>query len=375
MTTPELLGFIRSEFAKGRSKDAIHADLVSGGGWKEEDLEEAFHIVPPPAPKPAPAPVPTPAPILEPVAVASPVFQEVIQPVAESAPIITPAVTVNVSVTPPMEPAETMPSVMDQVAQAHPHSFEQVMEPVTPPIQVVIPPVVQPVAPEPVMQPGFQTFTPPAYAQPVAQVTIQPIAQPLSQPSAQPVVETSVHYAKRGIILLIISTIMVLIGAFTYAPIATILAGYASKTPLFMIAVYVTAIYGVSLLISISLFHFLTKLFALQDRSFGRATFIISLNVLMSVLITVLAATFHLSGLVFLVLVLLVIVIQMIAISRAYKTSIGKAFVVIITGTVIVVVIIGGIAYTAKNSISGGTQSATLIPPLNSGTTTTNVMQ
>jgi hypothetical protein len=45
MITPELLSYIRGELAKGRTREEVRADLVKGGGWREEDLSEAFRIV------------------------------------------------------------------------------------------------------------------------------------------------------------------------------------------------------------------------------------------------------------------------------------------------------------------------------------------
>lgn len=45
MITPELLSYIRGELGKGRTREEIRTDLIKGGGWKEEDLGEAFRIV------------------------------------------------------------------------------------------------------------------------------------------------------------------------------------------------------------------------------------------------------------------------------------------------------------------------------------------
>ena len=45
MITPELIGYIRGEFAKGRTREEIHKTLTEGGGWSETDLSEAFRIV------------------------------------------------------------------------------------------------------------------------------------------------------------------------------------------------------------------------------------------------------------------------------------------------------------------------------------------
>ncbi len=58
MITPELLGYIRSELAKGKTREEIHTTLIHGGGWKDEDLEEAFREVLPPPPQPVVPPVP-----------------------------------------------------------------------------------------------------------------------------------------------------------------------------------------------------------------------------------------------------------------------------------------------------------------------------
>lgn len=45
MITPELIGYIRREFAKGRTREDIHTGLAKEGGWSEVDLNEAFRTV------------------------------------------------------------------------------------------------------------------------------------------------------------------------------------------------------------------------------------------------------------------------------------------------------------------------------------------
>ncbi len=45
MITPELIGYIRAEFAKGLTREEVRATLVQDGGWSEADLSEAFRIV------------------------------------------------------------------------------------------------------------------------------------------------------------------------------------------------------------------------------------------------------------------------------------------------------------------------------------------
>ncbi|OGI86398.1 hypothetical protein A3A05_01875 [Candidatus Nomurabacteria bacterium RIFCSPLOWO2_01_FULL_41_12] len=45
MITPELIAYIRGEFAKGRTREEIRTTLGEGGGWSEADLGEAFRVV------------------------------------------------------------------------------------------------------------------------------------------------------------------------------------------------------------------------------------------------------------------------------------------------------------------------------------------
>lgn len=45
MITQELLGYIRAEVAKGRTREEIHKTLLSSGGWSEDDLSEAFRTI------------------------------------------------------------------------------------------------------------------------------------------------------------------------------------------------------------------------------------------------------------------------------------------------------------------------------------------
>ncbi len=45
MITPELIGYIRGEFAKKRTREQIREELIADGGWSDTDLAEAFRIV------------------------------------------------------------------------------------------------------------------------------------------------------------------------------------------------------------------------------------------------------------------------------------------------------------------------------------------
>ncbi|MEK7080779.1 MAG: hypothetical protein AAB902_00035, partial [Patescibacteria group bacterium] len=65
MITQELLGYIRIELSKGKTREEIRQALLSGGGWSEDDLSEAFRTV---------------IPMQSPVA---PVIQPIIKPVIQ----------------------------------------------------------------------------------------------------------------------------------------------------------------------------------------------------------------------------------------------------------------------------------------------------
>src|SRR3989339_215090 len=45
MVTPELLEYVRVEISKGKTREEINKALISGGGWNETDLNEAFRIL------------------------------------------------------------------------------------------------------------------------------------------------------------------------------------------------------------------------------------------------------------------------------------------------------------------------------------------
>jgi hypothetical protein len=45
MITQELLGYMRTEFAKGKAREEIQQALISSGGWSEDDLNEAFRVI------------------------------------------------------------------------------------------------------------------------------------------------------------------------------------------------------------------------------------------------------------------------------------------------------------------------------------------
>ncbi len=157
MTTPEMLAYIRAELAKGKTRQAIHLDLLHGGGWTEEDIQEAFTEIPLPA-----AVIPTAVPqasqfqpqiVQQPVSPVSEIqarYQPTSpQPVQPAAP----------ATTPPPDPQFVTPL---QFIEAQQHQ----QQPVTQPSEVHL--TVPPPLPIEVQQPIV-----------VSQPAVQPVAVPV----------------------------------------------------------------------------------------------------------------------------------------------------------------------------------------------------
>ena len=72
MTTPELLEYIRSQFAAGMTRDAIREALVKQSGWNPDDVEEGIRLVEAASSPATPAPLPTVAPFSVSADVATP---------------------------------------------------------------------------------------------------------------------------------------------------------------------------------------------------------------------------------------------------------------------------------------------------------------
>ncbi|MEI6280911.1 MAG: hypothetical protein WCP17_02845 [bacterium] len=139
MITQELLGYIRGEIAKGRTREEINTSLLSGGGWNENDLSEAFKaiypmqgsvftnlnpqiIVPPSTPIPPPTlskPIAFVAPQSQPIF--TPPFAAAKPPAALVSPIFTPRPTL---VIPPSTPniSSTFPKPIATKAFVPPQS-------------------------------------------------------------------------------------------------------------------------------------------------------------------------------------------------------------------------------------------------------------
>jgi hypothetical protein len=74
MITPELLEYVREEFAEGRTREEIHKILVADGGWSEPDINEAFKVA-----------LPMPDIVLaDPVISEKKVEEKIVEPVASS---------------------------------------------------------------------------------------------------------------------------------------------------------------------------------------------------------------------------------------------------------------------------------------------------
>lgn len=124
MVTQELLGYIRVEMTKGRTREEINKSLLSGGGWSEDDLSEAFREIIPmqnnsfslntinsnlqqtvqkPVSVVPPAADPVVSPLVPPIAnpVISPISDPVVNPVVEP-PVIPSIINPPKSAVPPM---------------------------------------------------------------------------------------------------------------------------------------------------------------------------------------------------------------------------------------------------------------------------------
>src|SRR3989339_48962 len=90
MITPELISYIRAEFAKGKTREEIRGALIGGGGWSEDDLSEAFRtVIPMQGMVPPAQAVQKPVAASSPAPVAAPVINPVISPIINPAPVPT----------------------------------------------------------------------------------------------------------------------------------------------------------------------------------------------------------------------------------------------------------------------------------------------
>ena len=86
MVTEQLLAFIKSQLSLGVSKDAI-SQMLTGQGWTNVDIEQAFATVNPPIMSPAPALASTPIAQANPVvSAASPAPVQTVQPIQSQTP-------------------------------------------------------------------------------------------------------------------------------------------------------------------------------------------------------------------------------------------------------------------------------------------------
>lgn len=56
MVNQELILFVRAELTKGKTQENIRAELLSGGGWSADDIDQVFGIVNPATPPPTVSP-------------------------------------------------------------------------------------------------------------------------------------------------------------------------------------------------------------------------------------------------------------------------------------------------------------------------------
>jgi len=125
MITTELVAYIKTEIAKGRTREEIHKNLISGGGWTEDDLSEAFKEIIP-MPKVVPPIVKPIVPIDSTVPTISASVSTSFAPPATTAPKITPPSFTPVSnFAPKMVPPSFIPPQSSMLVKpAHaPHLF------------------------------------------------------------------------------------------------------------------------------------------------------------------------------------------------------------------------------------------------------------
>lgn len=107
MVTQELLGYIRVEMTKGRTREEINKSLLSGGGWSEDDLSEAFREIIPMQNNSFSLNTVSSnlqQAVQKPVSVVSPVVNPVVNPVVEpvAPPVIPSIINPPKSAVPPM---------------------------------------------------------------------------------------------------------------------------------------------------------------------------------------------------------------------------------------------------------------------------------
>ncbi len=291
MITPELMTYIRGELAKGRNRDAIHADLTSGGGWLPEDIEEAFREIPPAVAAPAPAPAST------------------AEAPAKEAPIVAMPETIA-PVVPPNLPIEP---IHDPVAPSQPlHPIQPESAPIIPPVITPTPVTPAPVSMQPIVPPVIEPVTP----------AMAPTITPVMEHSVPaPVAEKSHPYLFWAFLSIIFSGVLllgvILLNKSLVASLGSLL-GYV--IPLSLVVITIGVLFASWIL------HLATKLFSGIVPSGHKAVFVTSVIAVISTLLSVIEAGMHFPMSIVLVLALLALGLQVKVLSETYNIRPIKAF-------------------------------------------------
>ncbi|HTH93194.1 MAG TPA: hypothetical protein VL576_01805 [Candidatus Paceibacterota bacterium] len=307
MITPELLSYIRAELAKGRNKQAIHDDLIAGGGWLTEDVDEAFRelggVV---QSQPVPAPVPEPV-------------------------VIAPQTPVDLPVQP------TIPEIPDPLAQPMSMPEPQSLE-IPGPVAPAEPVVIAPAAPIP--EPTPVVVQPTIVVQPQI---VQPVIQPQPAPAPVQVVQKRKPYLFSGVVLCIASGIALIISlvitsssvlnAFLLAVFPRTFLGLI--IPVFLIVEIVFALIGGWIL------DLVTRWLDIPEPSWHKGVYCMGWFTFIGALFSIIEMHAKLSLSFVLILILLAIGLGVLIIVETYHIRPGRAILVGIIMSVLMAVVTG----------------------------------
>jgi hypothetical protein len=315
MITPELLGYVQAELAKGRTKDAIRTDLIHGGGWTDADIEEAFTKITPssqPVQQPNPqVPHDLPFQSLHPIQNPDSFY---VQPPAQ-----------------PVQPTQTAAPVQQHMAEPF-----------------VMPPMIEPIAPV-MQQPAPVTTAQTPIINPApAPAPITLVSTPMSVPVADltavqsTVAQKSKPYLFWGFLCAIAVVLLSLGTLGSSRTFVTKLSGVSGAQLLLSYGLPAILAFDVAmLLISMILAQLATKLCAVPSRSWHKAGFVAGMTMLMAIIFLFVAVFIPLPTLAVLVILLICVGLETIIVDETYNVRSGKALIITIIHGVLFVAVLG----------------------------------
>jgi hypothetical protein len=338
MVTNELIAFIKSELQKGSSREQIHKLLVTHGGWKEEDMAEAFALAAP-TPTPAPEPAPTPAPTPTPAPMPEPTPAVTAASAITSAPVAAPITTSPAQPQPLFEqPASTNapaqspvhePTVQEQVAGAlaASHTAQSPMQPAAA-VPEALPhePLVAASLPASNPAPTTAAIQSPAAAVQSSFVATSPLSQPIGAAVAAPATLAKQHrYFWRGILLCVVALVVSLgTTAVAFKKAQPFL--FSNQSVLFTSLGVECIMLIIGIVLNCTIVYRLSKTFSTSMPSWRSALLLASISQLAGAIILVLKDSALASGLLLIGIIAVSIIVFIIAAERAYAISAGKAF-------------------------------------------------